>query len=91
MCQPAGYVAPVVGDSQWSGHGHLEVVTGQVPGRAVGMDERAVDEGIAAVRVAHQGQRDVGAVGQVHREPVPAASADRDEVAPLVVEPGSRR
>jgi hypothetical protein len=32
--------------------------------------------------------REVGPVREVDREPVPAAAADRDEVAPLVVEPG---
>ena len=54
----------------------------------VGVDERAVDQRVAAVRVAHERQRQVRAVVEVDREPVPAAAADRDEVAPLVVEPG---
>ena len=54
----------------------------------VGPDERAVDERVAAVGVAHERQRQVRAVVEVDREPVPAAAADGDEVAPLVVEPG---
>ena len=52
------------------------------------VDERAVDQGIGAVRVAHERERQVRAVVEVDREPVPAAAPDRDEVAPLVIEPG---
>ena len=57
-------------------------------GRAVAADERAIDQRIAAGGVADQRQGQVRPVVQVDREPVPAAAADRDEVAPLVVEPG---
>ena len=52
------------------------------------IDQGPVDERVRAVGGAHERERDVRAVIEVDREPVPAAPADRDEVAPLVVEPG---
>ncbi len=56
--------------------------------RPSAIDERPVDERIGPVGVANERHRQVRAVVEVDREPVPAATADADEVAPLVVEPG---
>ncbi len=64
-----------------------ERLAGEVSHRSVGPDERAVDERIRPVGVPHERQRDVRAVVEVDREPVPPTAPDADEVAPLVVEP----
>ncbi len=77
-----GRADPAVGDLD------LEGVPIEVPDRPVALDDRAVDERVGAVGVADERERQVGAVVEVDGEPVPAAAADRDEVAPLVVEPG---
>ena len=77
-----GRADPAVGDLD------LEGVPIEVPDRPVALDDRAVDQRVGAVGVADERERQVGAVVEVDGEPVPAAATDRDEVAPLVVEPG---
>ena len=64
------------------------VVHAQADHLAGGANQRAVAHDLAQVLVTDDGQRDVRAVVQVDREPVPAAAAHGHEVAPLVVEPG---
>ena len=66
----------------------LERVPVEVPDRPVALDHRPVDQRVGAVGVSDEREREVGAVVEVDGEPVPAATTDRDEVAPLVVEPG---
>ena len=57
-------------------------------GGPVRVHDGPVDERVAVVRRTDERQREVRAVREVDREPVPATRADGDEVAPLVVEPG---
>ena len=65
-----------------------ECRTIEIGGAAPAVDQGPVDERVGAVGATNQGDREVRAVREVHGEPVPAAAADGDEVAPLVIEPG---
>ena len=62
---------------------HVERRSIEVAGLAVTIDECPVHQGIASIGGPDEGQGEVRTVGQVDREPVPAAPSDGDEVAPL--------
>src|SRR5262245_2543684 len=55
---------------------------------AVRPGDSGVGDRITAVWRTYEVGHHVGAVGEVDGEPVPTADAGRNEVAPLVVEPG---